>query len=328
MTHLDQDQHYMRLALDAAKQAAALGEVPVGAVLVKDGQVVGVGHNHPVALHDPTAHAEVNAMRAAAHKLGNYRLEDCTLYVTLEPCTMCSGAALHARLKRVVFGAAEPKTGAAGSVLNVFASRQINHQTQVQGGVLADECAAVLQDFFAQRREAQQRDKVPLREDALRTPESALLGLDWPAEWSHYANDWPVLNGLRLHWLDNRSSFEPAADIYLHGPEGWSAQYVEALRAGRSAVALDLPGFGLSDKPKKATTHRLDWHAQVIRAFVAHVAPQGRVHAPRVLAPMLQGLEGAWIDEPAIPAALRDAPYPDAGHKAGPRALQTLLGQG
>ena len=328
MTSPELDQHYMRLALDAAKQAAAQGEVPVGAVLVKDGQVLAVGHNQPVGLHDPTAHAEVHAMRQAAQALGNYRLDDCTLYVTLEPCTMCSGAALHARLKRVVFGATEPKTGAAGSVLNVFGHTQINHQTQVQGGVLADECAAVLQDFFAQRRDAQQRQKVPLRDDALRTPEAALADLGWPAEWSHYAADWPVLGGLRVHWLDNRAAFDPAADVYVHGPQGWSAQYVQALRAGRSAVALDLPGFGLSDKPKKATAHRLDWHAQVLQTFVAHVAPQGRVHAPRILAPVLTGFDVSWIDEPELSNTWRDAPYPDAGHRAGPRALQTLLGQG
>ena len=316
----------MRLALDAAKQAAAQGEVPVGAVLVKDGQVLAVGHNHPVHSHDPTAHAEVHAMRQAAQALGNYRLDDCTLYVTLEPCAMCSGAALHARLKRVVFGATEPKTGAAGSVLNVFEHAQINHQTQVQGGVLADECAALLQDFFAQRRDEQQRHKVPLRDDALRTPDAALGDLDLPHAWSRFTSEWPVLDGLRLHWLDNRVEHGEVTDIYLHGPSGWSAEYVQTMQSGRNSVALDLPGFGLSDKPKKATAHRLDWHAQVIQTFVAQVAPQGRVHAPRVMAPLLQGMDVAWLDEPAMPAVLRDAPYPDAGHRAGPRALQTLLG--
>jgi tRNA(Arg) A34 adenosine deaminase TadA len=320
------DDFYMRLAIDAAKQAAQNGEVPVGAVLVKDGQVLATAHNQPVGQHDPTAHAEVQAMRQAAQTLGNYRLDDCTLYVTLEPCTMCSGAALHARLKRVVFGAAEAKTGAAGSVLNVFEHSNINHQTQVQGGVLADECAAVLQDFFAKRRDEQQRLKVPLREDALRAPDDALKGLDFPHDWSRYATDWPVLNGLRLHWLDNRSAPDAHADVYVHGPQGWSAQYVQAMRAGHSAVALDLPGFGLSDKPKKAIAHRLEWHAQVLQSFVTQVAPQGRVYAPNVMAPLLKDLPVTWMDEPTLPEALREAPYPDAGHKAGPRALQTLLG--
>ena len=320
------DEPYMRLALEAAKQAAQRGEVPVGAVLVKDGQVLAIAHNQPIGRHDPTAHAEVQAMRQAAQTLGNYRLDDCTLYVTLEPCTMCSGAALHARLKRVVFGAAETKTGAAGSVLNVFDHSQINHKTQVQGGVLADECASVLQDFFAQRRDAQQRFKVPLREDALRVPDDALKGLDFPHEWSRFATEWPVLNGLRLHWLDNRTAHDPQADVYLHGPQGWSAQYVQTMRAGHSAVALDLPGFGLSDKPKKAIAHRLDWHTLVIQSFVAQVAPQGMVHAPHVMAPLLKDLPVTWMDEPALPDALREAPYPDVGHKAGLRALQTLLG--
>jgi tRNA(adenine34) deaminase len=265
-------------------------------------------------------------MRQAAQALGNYRLDDCTLYVTLEPCAMCSGAALHARLKRVVFGATEPKTGAAGSVLNVFEHAQINHQTQVQGGVLADECAALLQDFFAQRRDEQQRHKVPLRDDALRTPDAALEGVDFVHAWSRFATEWPVLDGLRLHWLDNRTEHGEVTDIYLHGPNGWSAEYVQTMQSGRNAVALDLPGFGLSDKPKKATVHRLDWHAQVIQTFVAQVAPQGRVHAPRVMAPLLQDMDVTWLNEPVIPAVLRDAPYPDAGHRAGPRALQTLLG--
>ena len=142
------DKHWMGLALDQARQAAAAGEVPVGAVVVKDGQLVATGRNAPIAGHDPTAHAEVMALREAARVLGNYRLDGCTLYVTLEPCAMCSGAMLHARLERVVFGAADPRTGVAGSVLNLFANTTLNHQTQVSGGVMADESAQLLRDFF------------------------------------------------------------------------------------------------------------------------------------------------------------------------------------
>ncbi|MBE0588708.1 MAG: tRNA adenosine(34) deaminase TadA, partial [Hydrogenophaga sp.] len=133
------DQRFMRAALAEAQRAAQAGEVPVGAVVVQAGRVIAIGRNAPIDGLDPTAHAEIVALRAAARALGNYRLDDCTLYVTLEPCAMCSGAMLHARLPRVVFGAADHKTGAAGSVVNLFAEPQLNHQTAVQGGVLADE---------------------------------------------------------------------------------------------------------------------------------------------------------------------------------------------
>lgn len=145
---------YMRLALEQAQQAWQLGEVPVGAVVVKDGEVIAVGCNQPIGKHDPTAHAEIVALRAAAEKLGNYRLPGCELYVTLEPCVMCSGAMMHARLAKVVYGAADPKTGACGSVLNLFEQEQLNHHTEIEGGVLADECGAMLKNFFAARRAA------------------------------------------------------------------------------------------------------------------------------------------------------------------------------
>ena len=151
----DADQQFMQLALAQAQHAWDLGEVPVGAVVVKDGEVIAVGYNQPIGRHDPTAHAEIQALRAAADKLGNYRLPGCELYVTLEPCVMCSGAMLHARLARVVFGASDPKTGACGSVLNLFDQPALNHQTAIEGGVLADECGAFLRQFFVERRRAQ-----------------------------------------------------------------------------------------------------------------------------------------------------------------------------
>jgi len=146
------DRQFMQEALEQARLAALAGEVPVGAILVRDGEVIGRGFNQPIGNHDPSAHAEMLALRTAAQGVANYRLPGATLYVTLEPCVMCSGAMLHARIDRVVFGASDPKTGAAGGVLDIFASKQINHQTQVEGGILAEECGQILRDFFRERR--------------------------------------------------------------------------------------------------------------------------------------------------------------------------------
>ena len=146
------DQTFMRLALDQALNASALGEVPVGAVLVLEGRVIATGFNQPIGSHDPTAHAEIRAVRAAAELLGNYRLTGCDLYVTLEPCAMCAGAIQHARIRRLVFGASNPKTGACGSVIDLMREARLNHHCEVRGGVLADECGALLSEFFAQRR--------------------------------------------------------------------------------------------------------------------------------------------------------------------------------
>lgn len=146
------DQTFMRAALALAREAAAFDEVPVGAVVVLEGNIVGRGFNQPISRHDPTAHAEVMALRAAAAQLGNYRLPGATLYVTLEPCAMCAGAIMHARIDRVVFGARDPKTGAAGSVVDLFDESRLNHHAVVEGGVLADECGALLSGFFAARR--------------------------------------------------------------------------------------------------------------------------------------------------------------------------------
>ena len=139
-------------ALELARQAAEAGEVPVGAVVVKDNQVIGRGFNQPIVSHDPTAHAEIMALRDAAQHLNNYRMTNCDLYVTLEPCCMCVGAIMHARIARVVFGAADPKTGACGSVINLFAEARLNHHAEVHGGLLADESSRLLKVFFSQRR--------------------------------------------------------------------------------------------------------------------------------------------------------------------------------
>ncbi|MBB5190403.1 tRNA(adenine34) deaminase [Silvimonas terrae] len=146
---------FMQAALAEAAQAQALGEVPVGAVVVHKGQIIGRGHNQPITRHDPSAHAEMLALRAAAEHLGNYRLPGCELYVTLEPCLMCSGVMMHARLARVVFATTDPKTGCAGSVINPFMDARLNHHTEVLGGLLAQDAAAQLKAFFAERRRQQ-----------------------------------------------------------------------------------------------------------------------------------------------------------------------------
>lgn len=146
------DRDCMRRALDLARKGASEGEVPVGAVLVRDGCIIAEGYNRPICSHDPTNHAEVIALRAGAAALGNYRLTGTTLYVTLEPCIMCAGAIVHARVGRLVFGAPDPKGGAAGSVFDVFASGKVNHRVAVEGGVMADECGGVLRAFFRARR--------------------------------------------------------------------------------------------------------------------------------------------------------------------------------
>ena len=146
------DCGFMGLALDLAREAGAAGEVPVGALLVLEGNVVGRGFNQPICRHDPTAHAEIMALRDAATHLDNYRLPGCTLYVTLEPCAMCAGAIMHARIDRVVFGARDPKTGAAGSIIDLFAESRLNHHTTIVGGVLAEQCGGLLSSFFGARR--------------------------------------------------------------------------------------------------------------------------------------------------------------------------------
>jgi tRNA(adenine34) deaminase len=154
----DFDGTMMREALSLAGEAAARGEVPVGAVVVSGGSVIGRGFNCPISAADPTSHAEIRAMRDAASSLGNYRLVGCTLYVTLEPCAMCAGAIMHARIARVVYGAADPKTGACGSVVDLFAERRLNHHAEITRGVLAEECGRMLSAFFAARRKSRTDD--------------------------------------------------------------------------------------------------------------------------------------------------------------------------
>ncbi|MEK9720021.1 MAG: tRNA adenosine(34) deaminase TadA [Quisquiliibacterium sp.] len=149
---LQRDRKFMHLALEQARLAAAQGEVPVGAVIVRGGEVIASAFNRPIANHDPSAHAEMNALREAGRRLGNYRLIDCDLYVTLEPCAMCAGAIQHARVRRLIFGAVDPKTGACGSVVNLMSEPKLNHHCEVVGGLMADQAGELLSRFFSDRR--------------------------------------------------------------------------------------------------------------------------------------------------------------------------------
>ncbi|MDR0214584.1 MAG: tRNA adenosine(34) deaminase TadA [Comamonas sp.] len=304
-------EHFMRLALDQARVAASCAEVPVGALVVKDGQVIGRGHNSPLSANDPTAHAEVLALREAAQVLGNYRLEGCTLYVTLEPCTMCSGAMLHARVDRVVYGAAEPRTGAAGSVLNVFAYPEINHQTQVLRGVLADECAAVMAEFFQRRRkEKKALEPHPLRDWALRNVDADFADLprwSWQPDW---CSDLPALQGLRLAVVDQGPADAALTWLCVHGSPGWGYQFrnllPELLAAGHRVIVPDLPGFGRSDQPKKDRQHSAQWHVQILaelvqaldlRSVVLLGQGDGGLLGLQVAAQMPQRFVGAWLKD-------------------------------
>ena len=276
------DAELMALAVKQARLAALSGEVPVGAVVVRYGQVIATGCNSMVRDHDPTAHAEIVALRRAAILLGNYRLDECELFATLEPCAMCSGAILNARLKRVVFGAREPKTGAAGSVINLFDQTSLNHHTRCQGGVLAEESQALMQDFFRQRRARQRtlaRQHHPLRDDALRTPDASFFGLSAYPWAPNYRSDLPALDRLRLHYLDeqmvlsgNDAKQAPITYLCLHDLDDWSYQFRKLipslLKSGHRMVAPDLIGFGKSDKPKKAAFHTLARHRQILVELV------------------------------------------------------------
>jgi tRNA(adenine34) deaminase len=266
------DEAFMRFAIEQARLAASAGEVPVGAVVVQGDRVIGAGRNAPVAAHDPTAHAEVQALREAAQALGNYRLEGCELYVTLEPCAMCCGAMMHARLARVVWGASDPKTGCAGSVLDLFGEARLNHHTRSEGGVLAADCSGLLAAFFQERRRVARAGAQPLREDALRTPDErfdALPGYPWAPR---YVGDLPALAGLRMHYIDEGPADASLTWLCLHGNPTWSYLYRRMipvfLAAGHRVVAPDLVGFGRSDKPKRESAHTFGWHRQVLLEFI------------------------------------------------------------
>lgn len=337
MTAMD-DSAAMRLAMVQATFAAEAGEVPVGAVVVRRGQVIATGANAAIGQQDPSAHAEVLALRAAAAVVGNYRLDDCELFVTLEPCAMCAGAILHARLKRVVFGAFDPKTGAAGSVVNLFANTQLNHQTKVSGGVLADECATQLREFFRLQRQERRVTVEPLREDALRTPLACFEGLPQLPGGVRYFRDLPTLNGLRLHVCDSGPAAETRVTLCLHGAGTWSLVWrtVMAERAARGerVLAVDLIGFGKSDKLKKLPDYKPEWHLQVLLELLDQLSissllvlePAGDCLPGRFpgetlgqalmlkLPGRVRGRESVEVAE--LEASAADAPYPDPGHRA------------
>lgn len=328
------DAAFMQLALAQAQAAFAAGEVPVGAVVVKDGQVLACGRNAPIATHDPSAHAEIVALRAAAFALGNYRLDGCEVFVTLEPCAMCAGAMLHSRLQRVVYGTPDLKTGAAGSVLNLFEHTQLNHQTSVQGGVLAEECAALLQDFFRARRAAGKAVAQPLLDDALRTPDECFTSLgEYPWE-PRYVRELPSLGGMRMHYLDEGEASAPA-HVFVHDSKAWSYQWCRhialSVSLGLRVLAIDLPGFGKSDKPKKATWHTPERQREVLREWLQHLGVEAvHLHLPkhgdflhlanraRAWAPVH---EVVWEQPEAMPALALTAPFPNGGFQAALRAF-------
>ncbi len=276
------DAQFLEIALTQAREAAAAGEVPVGAVVVKDGQVIAVGRNSPIGACDPTAHAEINALREAAKRVGNYRLDGCDLYVTLEPCAMCAGAIFNSRIRRVIYAAPEPKTGAAGSVVNLF-DTALNHQTQLQSTTeLGALCAVytpasgqLLQEFFSKKRLDQQREHAlrhPLRPDALRTPEHHFDNLPGYDFAPNYISDLPALNGLRMHYLDEGSMDAQTTYLCLHGNPAWSYLYRKMIpiftASGARVIAPDMIGFGRSDKPKKDSFHTFTWHRQCLLELI------------------------------------------------------------
>jgi tRNA(adenine34) deaminase len=184
------DLAMMRLAIDQAHNAATVGEVPVGAVIVRDRKVIATGYNHPIGSHDPTAHAEIRALRAAAEQAGNYRLNDCSMYVTLEPCAMCCGAIMHARINALYYGANDPKTGACGSVVDLMGEPRLNHHTQVHAGLLAEECGRLLSDFFAARRKQRSLGTTPAVSSGISNDNAAHKG------------------GIEVEFLDNQPDIE------------------------------------------------------------------------------------------------------------------------
>ncbi|MFT4265767.1 MAG: tRNA adenosine(34) deaminase TadA, partial [Xenophilus sp.] len=333
------DERWMALALAQARDAGRAGEVPVGAVVVRDGRLVAAGRNSPIASRDPSAHAEINALRAAAQALGNYRLDGCQLFVTLEPCPMCAGAMLHARLARVVFGAADPRTGAAGSVTDLFAQPLLNHHTEATGGVCAAECGALLQDFFRDRRQAARAGAEPLRDDALRTPDGRFEPFAPALPPPRYVSGLPALDGWRLAWVESAPGgpvHEREPLLCLHGPGQWGYLFRELppLLPARRMLVPDLIGCGRSDKPKRPDRLAAAWQAAGLAQWLASL---GVTQIELLHHPGSQAVADALARQPGLrvlractftpeaasvqtQAAWR-APFPDRGHEAILRAL-------
>lgn len=310
------DAKWMALALEEAKAAGLAGEVPVGAVVVKNGHVVASGRNAPIAGNDPTAHAELMALRSAAQVLGNYRLTGCTLYVTLEPCTMCVGAMLHSRIDRVVYGTSDPKTGAAKSVLRLFENVQLNHHTTVDGGVLAEECGGVLSNFFKQRRQWNKAVSRPLRQDALRTPDIRFQPFTPPQFESHYFYQSPILDGLQLHYLDEGPTEGSDVLFCLHSNSGWGAEFWARINGwteqGKRVIVPDLIGFGRSDKFKHLKSHSFQFHSQCLIELLLFL----RVKQAELVVPADKNMGHTNPDALA-------APFPDRGYRVALIAFQS-----
>lgn len=265
----------MQAALAQSELAAASGEVPIGAVVVQGDRIIGLGHNAPISLSDPCAHAEIIALRAASQHLGNYRLDDCELYVTLEPCVMCAGAIAHARIRRLIYGAPEPKTGAVGSVLNVLADTRLSHHTQVTSGVLPEVCAQKVQDFFIARRARAKEKHEPLREDALRVPLSDFACTQSAYPWQpRTLQALPSLQGLRLHYVYEGPCDAKRTVLLVHGQPTWGYWFrhwiAPLIAAGVRVLVPDCIGYGKSDKPKKNDTVDALQHARILQELLQH----------------------------------------------------------
>lgn len=335
-TRADKPATYMARALSQARAAARRGEVPVGAVVVYEGQVIAAAANAPVRTHDPTAHAEIRALREAAAKLGNYRLTECSMYVSLEPCAMCASAVLQARLQKLVYAAPEPRTGAAGSVLNLFTDPRLNHHTELESGLLASESQQLLREFFKVRRGEKAKAHQPLRQDALRTPDVRFRSVSPAPMLSHYWTDLDGLDGLRLHGLcfqdDDRVG---EGDVMcLHGAQSWSqewhALFAGSDRPGHRVVCPDLVGFGRSDKPKRAGAHSLVWHAKILDDLIRRIGfdevlvlthPDMWSLALELMRRSERIREARALSMPALSPDVQNAPFPDQGYRAGPRSF-------
>lgn len=343
-TYTEQDIQWMRLALEQATIAQRQGEIPVGAVIVHNGQLIAAAHNSPIQDHDPSAHAEINALRLAAKKLGNYRLLGCTVYVTLEPCAMCTMAMLHARVSRIVYGAADPKTGAVGSVVNLLEQPQFNHQTQYVFGVLKKECCHLLKTFFQAQRSLKKGNKIPLREDVLRTPEKNFKGLSLAQGF--YNNSLPSIEKLRLHYYYFNKPVNKGNKCFLliHDVDAFSVQYAEIaplLISQNQVLIPDLLGFGRSDKPKKESFHTPQFHARTLCELLEALKINQPIELvlPASLSALclaILKLKGKEVftnvsligSLPRLSFDVASLPYPNQGYCAGPRELRTWANVG
>lgn len=299
-TQHTRDLYGMRLALEQATLAANMQEVPVGAVIIAaDGKtVLGKAHNRTISNHDPSAHAEILALRQAAHSIQNYRLQGCTVYITLEPCTMCAAAMLHARVARVVYAVLDTKTGAAGSVLNLFTQAQLNHHTTItqlnrdetstEGQQIQQACAEQLQQFFNQRRREHRQQRqhaahATLRDDALRTNTQifasipTIAALQKHSAW-HLAPDTTLEKNKpfwRMHYWDTEKKTNKPTVILLHGYASYGLLWADTTHKLQQldvrVLVPDMLGFGQSDKPKKPSKHTLAWHTHILQTWLQAV---------------------------------------------------------